>query len=145
MRSKNAPACATSLPVTEREIEHRIAAIKRELVGLGPVRPGSISRQYNVCGNPTCRCKADPAQRHGPYYQLSYTHQRRSSSEFVREQDLREVQRHLHNYARLRALVEEWIGLGIQHARLVRDARKSSARVTKPRTSAAKRAHSRSK
>jgi len=131
--------------VTEREIEHRIAAIKRALAGLGPVRPGSISRQYNVCGNPTCRCKADPPQRHGPYYQLSYTHQRKSSSEFVREQDLREVQGHLHNYERLRTLVEEWIGLGIQQARLVREARKSSALATKPRTSGAKRARSRSK
>ena len=130
--------------MTEREIEHRIAAIKRELAGLGPVRPGSISRQYNVCGNPTCRCKADPSQRHGPYYQLSYTHQRRSSSEFVREQDLRDVQRQVHNYARLRALVEEWIGLGIQQARLVRAARKSSARATKPRTSGATRARCRS-
>lgn len=130
--------------MTEREIEHRIAAIKRALSGLGPVRPGSISRQYNVCGNPTCRCKADPSQRHGPYYQLSYTHQRKSSSEFVREQDLSEVQRHLHNYARLRALVDEWIGLGIEQARLVRDARKSSARATKLRTSSAKRARRRS-
>jgi len=131
--------------VTEREIEHRIAAIKRELSGLGSLRPGSISRQYNVCGNPTCRCKAAPAQRHGPYYQLSYTHQRKSSSEFVREQDLREVQLQLHTYERLRALVDEWIGLGIQQARLLREARKSSAHPVKLRQSGATRARRRSK
>jgi hypothetical protein len=126
--------------MTEREIARRIATIKRELMALGPLRPGSLSRQYNVCGSPQCRCKVDPAQRHGPYYQLSYTHQRKSSSEFVREQDLREVQRQLDTHARLRALVEEWIGLGIQQARRVREARKSSARTTNSRNSRSRRA-----
>jgi hypothetical protein len=124
--------------MTAREIDQRIAAIKRELCSLGSLRPGSITRQYNVCGNPSCRCKATPPQRHGPYYQLSYTHQRKSSSEFVREQDLEEVQRQLDNHARLRALVDEWVGLEIQAARLVRQARKSSDPRTKPAKSAAK-------
>jgi len=46
--------------------------IKAELAALGEMRPGSLSRQYNVCGKPNCRCK-DPQnpQRHGPCYQLS--------------------------------------------------------------------------
>lgn len=131
--------------MTAREIDHRIAAIKRELCSLGPLRPGSITRQYNVCGRPSCRCKADPPKRHGPYYQLSYTHQRKSSSEFVREQDLQEVQRQLDHYGRLRALVDEWIGLEIQAARLARAARKSSARAAKPTKSAAKRVQGGSK
>jgi hypothetical protein len=126
--------------MTEREVEQRIAAIKRELATLGPLRPGSISRQYNVCGSPNCRCKADPAQRHGPYYQLSYTHQRKSSSEFVRAQDLRDVQQQLGNHERLRRLVEEWVGLGIQQARLARAARKSSAGAPKSSKAAARRA-----
>jgi hypothetical protein len=131
--------------MTAREIDHRIAAIKRELCSLGPLRPGSITRQYNVCGSPSCRCKADPPKRHGPYYQLSYTHQRHSSSEFVREQDLAEVQRQLQNYARLRALVDEWVALEIQAARLVRAARKSSAHATNSRNSAPRRAQALSK
>lgn len=131
--------------MTAREIHHRIAAIKRELCSLGPLRPGSITRQYNVCGSPSCRCKADPPKRHGPYYQLSYTHQRKSSSEFVREQDLEEVQGQLDNYGQLRALVDEWIGLEIQAARLARAARKSSAQAAKPRKFPANRAQSSSK
>ncbi|MGH8700239.1 MAG: DUF6788 family protein [Burkholderiales bacterium] len=131
--------------MTAREIEHRIAALKRALSSLGPLRPGSISRQYNVCGSPHCRCKADPPQRHGPYYQLSYTHRRKSSSEFVRAQDLRAVQLQLDNHERLRALVDEWIGLGIQQARLARDARKSSTRTTKSRKSASRHTASGSK
>lgn len=112
--------------MTERQIDQRIVAIKRELSSLGPLRPGSLSRQYNVCGNPTCRCKADPAQRHGPYYQLSYKHQKKSSSEFVREPDVVQVEQQLRNYQRLRALVDEWVGLNIARARLLRAARQGS-------------------
>jgi len=135
----------TRRPMTAREIEHRITAIKRELCSLGSLRPGSITRQYNVCGSPSCRCKADPAKRHGPYYQLSYTHQRKSSSEFIREQDLEEVQLQLHTYQRLRALVDEWVALEIQSARLARAARKSSAFATKSTKSGANRTQNRSK
>ena len=113
--------------MTEREIAKRITAIKHELAALGPLHPGSISRQYNVCGNPTCRCKADPAQRHGPYYQLSYGHQRKSTSTFVREPELAAVEQQLRNYERLRALVDEWIGLSIARARLGRALRKQQS------------------
>jgi hypothetical protein len=117
--------------MTEREIDTRIVAIKNELAALGPLHPGSISRQYNVCGNPACRCKADPAQRHGPYYQLSYGHQRKSTSTFVREADLATVEQQLRNYERLRALVDEWVGLSIARARLLRALRqqKSTAKI----------------
>ena len=113
--------------MTEREIDKRIAAIKTELAALGPLHPGSITRQYNVCGNPTCRCKADPAQRHGPYYQLSYAHRRKSTSRFIREADLAEVKQQLRNYERLRALVEEWVALSTERARLLRAVRKQQS------------------
>lgn len=54
-------------------LERRILEIKNEIMGLGEIRNGSVSEQYNVCGNPTCGCKdKDNPQKHGPYYQLSY-------------------------------------------------------------------------
>jgi hypothetical protein len=55
--------------------QQQIDQIKQELLALGDMRPGALSEQYNVCGKPNCRCK-DPRkpQKHGPYYQLSYTH-----------------------------------------------------------------------
>jgi len=113
--------------MTEAKIDNRIAAIKKELAALGPLHPGSISRQYNVCGGASCRCKIDPAQRHGPYYQLSYAHRRKSTSTFVREGDLAEVEQQLRNYERLRALVEEWIDLSTERGRLLRALRKQQS------------------
>lgn len=101
-------------------LQHRIDAIKAALAALGPLRPGTLSRQYNVCGTPGCRCKDDPAQRHGPYHQLSYTWHGRSRSEFVRESELVRVQEQLRTYARLRELLDQWIDAAIELARLER-------------------------
>src|SRR3990172_12820126 len=54
--------------------EEKIQRMKNELLGLGPMLPGSISEQWNVCGTPGCQCK-DPKRpvRHGPYFQLSFS------------------------------------------------------------------------
>ena len=99
-------------------LQTRIQKIKEEIAILGELRPGSLSRQYNVCGNPDCRCKAKPPKKHGPYYQLSFTWQGRSKSQFVRTEDLPDVKKQLRNYKRLRELVDTWIGLGMELSRL---------------------------
>jgi hypothetical protein len=104
----------------EAALGRRIAQIKTELAQLGPLRPGHLSQQYNVCGTPGCRCKAEPPEKHGPYYQISYTWQGKSTSQFVRRENLTAVQQQLRNYERLRALVDEWIGLGLAAAKLER-------------------------
>ena len=98
----------------------RIETIKAQLARLGRLRPGHLSRQYNVCGNPGCRCKADPPRKHGPYYQLSYTWQGRSRTEFVRRENLARVREELRNYHRLRALIEKWIAAELEQARAQR-------------------------
>ncbi|MGH8603137.1 MAG: DUF6788 family protein [Egibacteraceae bacterium] len=99
-------------------LETRIQKIKEEIATLDELRPGSLSRQYNVCGNPDCRCKANPPSKHGPYYQLSFTRQGKSTSQFVRHEDLPAVTRQLQNYRRLRQLVDAWIELGMELSRL---------------------------
>ena len=95
-------------------LERAIDKVKRELGDLGDMRPGSLSTQYNVCGTAGCRCKATPPQKHGPYYQVSYTRKGKSSSKFVKEKDLPEVRRQLKNYERMKALMEQWIDLSME-------------------------------
>jgi hypothetical protein len=99
---------------TIASLERQIEKIKRELVALGDLRPGSLSEQYNVCGKPDCRCKASPPQKHGPYYQVSFTRKGKSSSRFVRREELQGVRRQLKNHASLRLLVERWIDLAME-------------------------------
>ncbi len=93
----------------EATLERRIERIKGNLHTLGELRPGSLSEQYNVCGVAGCQCKASPPKKHGPYYQLSFTRKGKSTSRFVRREEVAVVRRQLKNYSKLRALVDEWI------------------------------------
>ena len=102
------------MAVSAESLEKRIQSLKHQISQLGDLRPGALSKQYNICGNPNCRCKADPPIKHGPYYQISFTRHGKSSSQFVREEDLVEVQQQLENYRLLRQLVDEWITLSAQ-------------------------------
>ena len=106
----------------ELRLKRCIEAIKAKLVGLGPMRPGALSKQYNVCGSPGCRCKdpRDP-KKHGPYYQLSYSHTGKSTTEFVRKDHVREVTLQLKTYQVFRKLIDEWVDLSVQLAKAQRD------------------------
>ena len=97
-----------------RALRAQIAAIKRELVQLEELRPGSLSRQYNVCGSPGCRCKAKPPHKHGPYYHLSYTRKGKGGTRSVTRADLPLIRTQLATYARLRDLVDRWIDLATE-------------------------------
>jgi hypothetical protein len=88
----------------EAQLQRQIERIKQKLVALGDLRPGSISRQFNVCGNPGCQCKATPPVRHGPYHQLSYSRKGKGSTRFVREQELPIVRQQLKNFKSMRLL-----------------------------------------
>jgi hypothetical protein len=105
----------------------RIAAIKQELMELGEMRSGTLSQQYNVCGNPTCRCK-DPEnpKKHGLYYQLSYTRHKKSKTEFVKKEMVATVKQQIKNYKRFIELMEEWIDLSIEIAQLKKTEKKSA-------------------
>ena len=101
-----------------QKLQQRINQLKAQLGEIGPMRPGSLSRQYNVCGKPGCRCK-DPKnpRRHGPYHQLNYVYGGKKTSEFVRPQNLKQVRTQLANYKRFRRLIDQWIGLALKQAR----------------------------
>ena len=101
-----------------RLLERQIATIKGKLAQIGDLRPGSLSEQFNVCGNPNCRCKEDPSKRHGPYHQLSFTRKGRSRTKFVKKPHVPEVRRQLKNYAQFRSLIDRWIELSTELCQL---------------------------
>ena len=99
-------------------LQQKIEKTKQALMALGDMRPGSLSTQYNVCGKPGCRCKADPPERHGPYYQVSFTRRGKSSSKFVKKEDLPEVRKQIKNYQRMKLLTDTWIELATELSNL---------------------------
>lgn len=92
----------------------RIIQVKERLLKLEPVLPGSLSKQWNVCGSTRCKCK-NPVRpvKHGPYYQLSYTLKGKSSTVFVKKAALGEVRARIKRHKEFRklcdALVEAYI------------------------------------
>jgi ribosomal protein L29 len=89
------------------QIRKRIHQIKAELAAIDDMRPGTLTRQYK-----------DPENQSGAYYQLSYTRQMKSRTEYVARDCVREVRREIANYKRFKALTEQWVDLGIEHSRL---------------------------
>jgi hypothetical protein len=107
------------MPSSPQSLQARIAKIKQEILALGmELQPGLLSQQYNVCGKAGCRCKADPPQRHGPYYQLSFTRKGKSRTQFVRREDLPLLQEQVRNYQQLKKLMDRWVALGMALSRL---------------------------
>ncbi len=102
----------------EFQLERQIEKVKRDLAALGDLRPGSLSAQYNVCGSPGCRCKADPPQKHGPYHQVSFSRKGKSSSKFVKKEDLPAIRKQLKNYERMKELVDRWVDLATELSNL---------------------------
>jgi hypothetical protein len=85
--------------------QKKIEQIRQKLLKLGPMLPGSISEQWNVCGTPGCKCKSrKKPTKHGPYYQLSFSVKGKSSSFFVKKQDLAEAYRFIKRYKQFKKL-----------------------------------------
>ncbi len=87
--------------------EERIRKIKQELMAMGPMRPGSISRQYRK-----------PDEKKTPFYQISYTRCMRSRSEYVRPEHLAELRKETANFRRFKKLIDRWIELCLAASRL---------------------------
>ena len=83
----------------------QLAKTQAELAQLGPMRPGSLSRQYK-----------DPVAKTGAYWQLSYTHNMRSRSRYVRPAELARIKSLLANFKRFRELVDRCVDLSVNIA-----------------------------
>ena len=89
------------------QIERRIARIKEELQTMEPMRPGSLTRQYK-----------DPENSAGAYWQISYTRQMKSRTEYVRREWVREVRKQIVTHKRFKRLIDQWVDLSIEHSKL---------------------------
>lgn len=93
---------------TIRRIDEKIVRIKQALQEIGPMRPGSLTRQYR-----------DPQARSGPYWQISYTRQMKSRTEYVRPEWVADTRNQIAAYKRFKRLVDAWVALAIERSRLL--------------------------
>ncbi len=90
-----------------QQIERRIVRIKAALQKIGPMRPGSLTRQYR-----------DPENRTGAYWQISYTRQMKSRTEYVRREWVAEIREQIATYKRFKRLIDQWLDLSIEGSQL---------------------------
>ena len=104
---------------TVEKMDREIHRLQVELGSIGPMRPGAVSRQYHK-----------PREKAGGFWQLSYTYQRRSHTEHVREEELDGVKEQLKEYIRLKELCGTWVDLALKRSRRARDLSRSNTRGT---------------
>lgn len=78
--------------------------------------PGSITQRFTRCGKPTCRCKADPPQLHGPYWQWTRTEGGKTVTRLLSPEQAERHQAWIDNNQRLRDLLRQLHALSVEAA-----------------------------
>ncbi len=86
-------------------IEKKIEEIKKTLMSIGEMRPGSLTRQYPKSGKKG-------------YYQISYTHKMNSRTEYVRPEFVKPLKNQIKSFKLFKKCIDEWIDLAIEHSKL---------------------------
>ena len=94
-------------PKSLRIFDRQIQRIQTQLAELGPMRPGTLTRQYRK-----------PERQQGGYYQLSYTYEMRSHTEYVPKCEVAIVREEIAVYHRFKKLTAQWMDLALQRSRL---------------------------
>lgn len=89
------------------QIERRITKIKGDIALMGDMRPGSLTKQYK-----------NRDSQAGPYYQISYTLDMKSRTEYIRKEFIGSIRQQIRNYKRFKKLNAQWVALSIEHSKL---------------------------
>ena len=98
-----------------RQIEKKVARIKEALGAIGPMRPGSLTKQFK-----------DRENEAGAFWQISYTHQMHSRTDYIRREWVKTTQQQIKEYKTFKRLIETWVALAIEHAKLTMKIEKSN-------------------
>lgn len=96
-------------------VEERRAALTAEIAALGLPLPGSLVERHTRCGNPSCRCHADPPQLHGPYLTWTRKVAGKTITRTLSTEQAEQLRPLLDNARRLRELVSELETLALHH------------------------------
>ena len=98
----------------DRATRAKHASIVKVLSELGLALPGSVEVRSTRCGKANCRCKADPAQLHGPYIVWTRKVEARTVTRVLSPEQLEDYRPMFDNAKRLRELVAALQNLALQ-------------------------------
>ena len=115
--SKEKEIAPTELSFPQLENRHR--NLVAELADIGLVLRGNIGHHLNRCGNPTCRCKADPPMLHGPYYRWTRKVEAKTVSVTLTPEQATRCMIWSENMRRMDQIVGQLQEIGLQAAALL--------------------------
>jgi len=81
----------------------KIETTKNELIKLGDMRPGSVTKQFHKRGD-----------KKWPYWQISYTQNQRSRTEYLKDEFVEEIKAEVSTYKKFKKLVEKLVNLNVE-------------------------------
>ena len=88
-------------------IMKNIARIKKELMAIGEMRPGSLTYQYQR-----------PKEKKGGFYQISYTYRMKSKTEYVKADFVQDLKGQIATFKRFKKLMQQWVDLAIRYSQI---------------------------
>lgn len=80
----------------------KIDGVRKEINEIGCMRPGSVTKQFHKKGD-----------KKWPYWQISYTQNRRSKTEYLRDEFVDQIKTEVAEYKKFRILVETLVELNV--------------------------------
>jgi hypothetical protein len=101
------------MKIDTEKIDKQIESLKAKLFSIGAMRPGKLTQQYRK-----------PAEKEVPFWQLNYTYQMKSRTEYVRSESFPRIRKETANFKKCKELFEKWIELELQRSLLLTESEK---------------------
>jgi hypothetical protein len=97
----------------KKELVRRYDNLKNRLTHIGFIAEGSLAKRFITCGNPACRCRKDPAHRHGPYFQLTWKRKGKTVSLFIPPSLVPRFKQWIANRQTMHSIIEQMYALSL--------------------------------
>lgn len=87
--------------------ERRYRELAAQLADIGMISAGSLTRRYTRCTSPGCKCRADPPQPHGPYWQWTRKIDGKTNTRRLTPTEAKLYRRWIANDRRMRRIIEQ--------------------------------------
>jgi hypothetical protein len=119
---KSTPYHEGAMPSSEArldELQNRHRDLARQILELGLISQGSVVLRHTTCRTPGCRCRANPPQPHGPYWQWTRYDSGKTITRRLTEPQARLYQEWIANRRRLIGIITEMEKVGEQAAEIL--------------------------
>jgi hypothetical protein len=97
-------------------LRDKISALSRNLQDTGFILYGTVRKHYMKCGHMGCRCRSNPPQLHGPYYDWTRRVEGKTKTVRLTEDQARIVEQWIGNMRKVEKAISEMEKISVQAA-----------------------------